>query len=263
MNKFKSFALRRPVLFGIVLMFLYVVFVYLTYPINFLFPDNEIGQFYSDAAIKLVIFLIFLGILWRFGWIQASGLTRFGDLRVWLVVAVILVYHTLVNLRSMSGDFAIAFPDSPLAVANLVYYFPASLLEEIMFRGLTLVAMVLAWGHTKNGLLKAVLLSSLLFGLIHLFNLVELPVDVIFLEVLVASMLGFLWAAILLAARSMWPAIILHWLTNAAVNVKLVGMENFQETYSMHAARAIFFIPLVVYGAYLVWKLPGSSQDEA
>lgn len=262
MNKFKNFALRRPFLFGVVLIFMYVIFVYLTYPINFLFPENEIGQLYSNAAIKLTISLLFLAILWRFDWTQASGLTRLGNVKVWLVVAIILVYHLLVNLRFMTGDLAIVFPDSPLAIANLVYYFPASLMEEIMFRGLTLLAMVLAWGPTQKGLVKAVLLSSLLFGLIHMFNVVELPIEVVFLEVLVAALLGFLWAAITLATRSLWPAIILHWLTNAAVNLKLIGIDNFQESFAMHVGRAIFFIPLVVYGAYLVWKLTESFQNE-
>lgn len=260
MNKFKVFALRRPFLFGIVLIFLYVILIYLTYPINFLFPENEVGQLYSNAAIKLTISLIFLAILWRFGWVKTSGLTRFGNVKVWLVIPILLVYHLLVNLHFMTGDLSIVFPNSPLAIANLVYYFPAGLMEEIMFRGLVLLAMVFAWGPTKKGLTKAVLLSSLLFGLIHLLNIVELPIEVVFLEVLVAAMLGFLWAAILMASRSMWPAIILHWLTNAAVNVKLLGINNFQETFSMHLGRTIFFIPLVVYGAYLVWKLPESIQ---
>ena len=208
MKRIKNFAISRPFLFGIVLIFLYVIFVYLTYPINFLFPENEIGQLYSNSAIKLTISLIFLAILWIFGWTKASGVTRFGAARVWPVIAIILVYHILVNLRFMTGNFTVVFPDSPLKIANLVYYFPASLMEEVMFRGLTLLAMVFAWGRTKKGLVKAVILSSLLFGLIHLFNVVELPIEVVFLEVIVAAMLGFLWAAIWLATRSLWPAII-------------------------------------------------------
>jgi membrane protease YdiL (CAAX protease family) len=262
MNKFKNYAVRRPFLFGFTLIFLYVIFGYLTYPINFLFPESEIGQLYSSAVIKLTISLIFLAILWVFGWIRASGLTRFGNIKVWPVIVIILVYHMLVNLRFMTGDFAIVFPDSPLKIANLIYYFPASLMEELMFRGLTLLAMVFAWGGTKKGLVKAVLLSSLLFGLIHLFNVVELSIEVVFLEVFVAAMLGFLWAAIVLDTRSLWIAVILHWLTNAAVNLKLVGINNFRETFTMHIWRAVFFIPLVVYGAYLVWKLPVPFQDE-
>jgi membrane protease YdiL (CAAX protease family) len=241
---------------------MYVIFVYLTYPINFLFPETETGQLFSNATIKFTISLIFLALLWRFGWVQASGLTHFGNVKDWLLVSIVLVYHLLVNLRFMTGNFSIVFPGSLLAIANLVYYFPASLMEEIMFRGLALLAMVFAWGHTRKGLVKAVLLSSLLFGLIHLFNIVELSIEVVFLEVLVAALLGFFWAAITLATRSLWLAIILHWLTNAAVNLKLIGIDNFQETFSMHLGRTIFFIPLVIYGAYLVWKLPISFQNE-
>ena len=45
MEKFEQFAIRRPALFGFLLIFLYVLFVTLTYPVHFLFPDVEVAQY--------------------------------------------------------------------------------------------------------------------------------------------------------------------------------------------------------------------------
>ena len=44
-----------------------------------------------------------------------------------------------------------------------------------------------------------------------------------------------------------------------------VMRQYWQQTFNVGGSdvgRTIFFIPLVIYGAYLVWKLPESFQDE-
>ena len=67
---------------------------------------------------------------------------------------------------------------------------------------------------------------------------------------------GILNAAIVLTRRSLWPAIIIDWLTNAAVNIKIAGFETYQETFTMWIIFAIALIPLMVISAYLIWKRP-------
>ena len=262
MNKFKNFALKRPVFFGLVLIFLFLILTILTYPVHFLFAEDEVGQLWGDALAKAIIFGVFLAILWRFSWLRASGIRRLGKIKIWFVVAVIFIYHIVVNLYVFTGDVSFITSHSPLAVTNLAYYFLGSLLEEIMFRGLVLLAMVFAWGDTKRGLLKAAFLSSLLFGLMHLLNIGRIPVGAVLFQVVGSALLGILWAGLLLSTRSLWPAIVLHWLTNAAVNIKLIGIENFQETYMMRLILAILFIPLAAYGAYLVRKLPEDYKNQ-
>ncbi len=56
--------------------------------------------------------------------------------------------------------------------------------------------------------------------------------------------------------------IVLHWLTNAAVNIKLIGNEMHQETLTMWIIFAIALIPLMAYSGLLIWKLPESYQFE-
>ena len=262
MNKFKEFSLKRPFLFGLVLIFVYALLGTVTYPTHFLFPENEVGQLYGDALSKFIIFLVFLLVLWQFGWMKASRITSLGNIGTWLIVAVILIYKILAELYAFTGDISIAFPNPQLATANLVFALQTSLVEETMFRALTLVAMVMAWGNTKQGQIKAVLLSSAFFGVTHMFNIIARPFGVVLFQALVATLPGILYGAIVLARRSLWPAFILHWLTNAAVNIKLIGYENYQETLTMWIIFAISLIPLMAYSAYLIWRLPESYQYE-
>ena len=262
MNKFKEFALKRPFLFGLVLIVIYALLGTITFPAHFLFPESEAGQLYGDALAKFITFLVFLLILWRFGWIKASRITSFGNVTTWLIFAAILIYKIIVEVYAFTGDLSIAFPDPPLAVANLTTSLSTGLVEETMVRGLALVAMIMSWGDTKQGQIKAVVLSSLFFGLIHLFNIIIRPFGVVLFQAIVLILPGIFYAAFVLARKSLWPAIIIHWLTNAAVNVKLIGYENYQETFSMWLIFAAALIPLMAYSAYLIWKLPESYRYE-
>lgn len=262
MNKFKNLALNRPFLFGLALICFYAILGTLTYPTHFLFPENNVGQTYGDALAKFIIFLCFLFILWRFGWIKASRINRLGNINTWLIVVIIVTYKIIVELYAFTGDIAIVFPNSRLAIANLVYPLQTSLVEETMFRALVLVAMISAWGDTKKGQIKAVILSSIFFGVIHMFNIFARPIGLVLFQAIVVSLPGILYATIVLARKSLWPAIVLHWLTNAAVNIKVIGNEAYQETLTMWIIFAIALIPLMAYSAFLIWKLPESYQYE-
>jgi len=262
MNRLKNFALNRPILFGLVLIFIYATLGALTYPAHFLFPESEVGQLYGDALSKFITFLCFLLILWRFDWIKASRFNRLGNIPTWAIVIIILIYKIPLELYAFTGDFAIKFPNSPLAVANLVFSLQTGLVEETIFRALVLVAMISAWGQTKKGQIKAIVLSSVFFGVMHMINILIRPFGVVLFQAIVASLPGILYAAIVLARKSLWPAIALHWLTNAAVNIKLIGNDGYQETFSMWIIYAIILIPIIAYSAFLIWKLPVSYRYE-
>ncbi len=256
MKKFKNFALRRPFLFGLSFIVIYSILATLSYPVHFLFPDNEVGQVFGDAAAKILIFAVFSLLLWRFGWLKTSGLTGKGSWKIWLTTIVALVYLGLVELYAFTGSLTLSFPDPPLALANLALDFGTGLVEETLYRAIVLMAMISAWGHTKNGIVKAVVLSSILFGMTHLLNLMIRPWQVVLFQALVVSLPGIFYGALVLSGKSLWPAILIHWLTNAVVNVQVIAIEGFQETTSMWILFAIVLIPVMLYSAFLIKKLP-------
>jgi hypothetical protein len=83
---------------------------------------------------------------------------------------------------------------------------------------------------------------------------------VVLFQAIVVFLPGIFYAAIVLASRSLWPAILIHWLGNAAVNIKLVGIENYQETLTMWILFAIALMPILVYSAYLIRRLPQTDE---
>jgi hypothetical protein len=86
------------------------------------------------------------------------------------------------------------------------------------------------------------------------------PFGVVVVQALILTLPGIFYAALVFAYRSMWPAIVIHWLGNAAVNIKLIGNKNYQETFSMWILYGISLIPLVVYSAYLIRGLLQSNE---
>src|SRR5665648_84722 len=263
MKKFKNFALKRPILFGLSFIVIYALVAALAYPVHFLFPENGVGQIFGETANKLIVFGVFVLLLWRFGWLKSSGLTGKGSWKIWLITAVVLVYMGVLELYAFTGSLTLSFPDPPLALANLALGFGTGLVEETLYRAVVLIAMISAWGLTKKGIVKAVALSSILFGMTHLLNLMIRPWQVVLFQALVVSLPGIFYGALVLSGKSLWPAILIHWLTNAVVNVQVIAIEGFQEATAMWIVFAIGLIPVIVYSAYLIRKLPFFYAYEA
>lgn len=263
MNNYKNFALNYPFVFGLVLILLvYPLLGFLTFPVHYLFPETDSGQLLGDALAKLLTLLAFLVIYWRFGWLKDSGLARFGSLPVWLVVIPLLAYKVLTWLYAFTGDLSFPITDPEIALSTLTVQLGTSLVEETLVRGLVITAMLLAWGNTKSGQFKVLVFSSLYFGLIHLFNLIARPPGLVFLQAAILTLPGLLYAALVLKYRTLWPGILIHWLTNAAVNIKLIGAENYQETLPIWLTAAAVTLPLALLSVYWVWKLPADQPGD-
>jgi membrane protease YdiL (CAAX protease family) len=99
-----------------------------------------------------------------------------------------------------------------LVVAILAIGIIVPVAEEAFFRGL-----LFGWLRGRLGLVAGVLLSSLLFSVVHVFDVVLLPV----------FLLGILFAAIYALSKSLWPAVIAHGTHNTIQLVWLYAAVNY------------------------------------
>ncbi len=226
MRKLERFAVRKPVLFGVLMIVAWSVLSALTYPLHFLFPDNDVGLRYGDGVSKAAISVLIVLLLWRLGWLGRAGIARSVSRRDWLVISILGVYLVGTVLFAFTGSFAPVVASTPAAIAEFVVTLPGALTEELLFRGLILIAMLNAWGRKPYGVAKSIVVSSLMFGATHMLNVLVRPAGIVIFQALVVSLPGMLYGAILLKMRSLWPAILIHWLTNAAVNVKVVELAS-------------------------------------
>jgi membrane protease YdiL (CAAX protease family) len=257
MKTYKHFAVNRPFLFGLSLVVLFSLLSTLTFPLTMPFPNSPRGGELGSGLAKLAVFLCFLFLLWKFGWLERAGFTRLGDWRGWLVMIPFLVYSIFVTVYAFTGDLRLEFPrelaDTSAVTGN---YLIGSLLEETIYRGLVLVAMVLAWGQTRKGLFKAAFFSAFLFSMLHFFNLMINPFLPTLIQAIGLTIPGFFYAAIVLKYKSIWPVVVFHWLTNLGLNLKVFGHLGFAATPEMWIWYLVLKLPLAIYAAYLLWNLP-------
>jgi hypothetical protein len=87
--------------------------------------------------------------------------------------------------------------------------------EDILFRGFILGALEIAYGPVR-----AVVVSSLLFGLWHLKNVFWLTDYQLIHQMLYTGLIfGPVTGALALKTRTIWPGVILHYLNNILVDL--------------------------------------------
>ncbi|MBN1250214.1 MAG: CPBP family intramembrane metalloprotease [Anaerolineae bacterium] len=263
MKNMRRFATTKPVLFGLLMIVVWSLLVTLGYPLHFLFPDTEVGRTLGDAAARAAAFIALSLLIWALGWLRRSGLGRWGSHLLWWLAAIPGTYLTLAELFAFTGNVFWPRSSSPMAVPELLNTLAGAALEEALFRGLILTAMVLAWGDTHRGIAKAVVVSSLLFGATHLTNVLIRPVGVVILQALLVSLPGIFYGALLLRGGSLWPGVVIHWISNAAINVALIGNAAYEETPTMWLWFALFVVPLAAAGLVSLRTAPVLTKDEA
>jgi membrane protease YdiL (CAAX protease family) len=90
--------------------------------------------------------------------------------------------------------------------------------EELFFRGIVLPKFILLTEGYKNGLILSVVLTSVIFGLLHFINLIRQPDNLygITTQVIFATSMGVFLAGLFLRTRSISIPILFHFLFNVA-----------------------------------------------
>ena len=139
-------------------------------------------------------------------------------------------------------------------------------IQELVYRGVVLCALVLAWEKSRYGLMKSAWVSALFFGAVHLFNIVNIAIAVFtpiaydtailatLMQVLNTFLAGFVYAVIVLYGGSIWPVILYHGLLNGAINVLWLTTPGSVETLNSWFFISLSKIPLIIYGFILMQK---------
>jgi len=169
------------------------------------------------------------------------------------------------NILIMPDPFA-------LIITVLHPFLGTGVFEEVLFRGLILKILLLTMGHTKKGIIKACLISSVLFGVVHILNIIVvgeyLPVIA---QVIYAPFVGVCYAALFLRTKTLWVPILLHGLTNVSTQIFNVllspdvlqgSMQNQTDPSLIDAFMPVVFsIPFLIVGLILLRKVKAEDVE--
>lgn len=215
MHQLKQLSENHPLLFSILITICFILMLVVAAILGNLWPGQEdYGQTGAIAARWVFIALLLAGLA-GLGWLRSAGFARIGSWRAWLVFLVLLVYIVPTSNLALTGRLWIQPFNPAIAGGVILFIFTAAAMEEIVFRGLVFRAFLHSEPNSGRALLRAILLSALLFAAIHLFDLLNgrPPVNVL-LQTLEAFSLGIILAVLTWMAKSIYPAILLHTLVN-------------------------------------------------
>lgn len=105
-------------------------------------------------------------------------------------------------------------PDIKKVLIFTASMFMVGAAEEIVFRSLLLNNMIKKWGANKNGVIKAITISALIFGGIHLINVFVAPPVTVVVQAINAACAGVLFSVIYIRCKNIWAVIIIHMLVD-------------------------------------------------
>ena len=137
------------------------------------------------------------------------------------------------------------------------------ILEEVLCRGVILNNMLNKWGHTKTGIIKSVILSSLIFGLGHLVNLFWQPTLIIgtVTQVIYTFLIGVLFASIYLRCKNIWAVVVLHaifdWLcmVSGIYHTASASVVPVDTSVVSGLITSMLYIPFDLVGFFLLRKV--------
>jgi membrane protease YdiL (CAAX protease family) len=267
MQSIRRFATIRPFLFVIMATVAWILVAGVAALVAAGALQTSLADLLPQSLGTLTATACLLVVMGRWGWLRPAGVTALGSWRLWLVTAGLAVYVVIAYEVAFFGDIALSVSSSWRsggAQAILVRQAVVGVAEEFLFRGFLLYALVRLWGGSRRGLLAAGAVPALIFGLLHAAQvLAGNPLDDTLMTMLNCFVSGLWWGALVLLGGSIWPAVLIHAVSNASFQITALSLGGMDPTVVDYAAATLAELPLAIAGLWLLLrKVPGSKRFE-
>lgn len=230
-----SFFATRPVLSSV---FLFIAFVVIS-TLSGLAARKILPQFQPEFVALITLSALMALTLSALGWWKTAGFnasTEWRDSHL-----IVIPFLIVLGLPFLMG---IKTTDPGTFLYLAVAYALTGFMEEGLMRGMVLHIL------KPTGITRSVVLSSLLFGLMHIGNLLYRNPFIVLAQIIGAFVHGIGLGAIRLRTNTIWFPVLLHALHDLALkytNFPVIPLDVVQVTL------------LMVYGVYLLkdWKQAG------
>jgi uncharacterized protein len=194
MSRFVS---RHPIIFSVLVVLLAMALITL---VGAAFTYLKLSEFTNQLIVEVVFCGYVILLLTRLHWWHEAGFKKPTTRRKYLAYLPLVFLPLVVVVIS---GFKAASPSTVMWFA--LFTLLAGFAEEGLLRGVVLRAML------PSDLKRAVLVSSLIFGLAHLINIWQgHSAATVIIQIIYATLLGIGFAGARLYTGTIWPAIVIH-----------------------------------------------------
>lgn len=138
-----------------------------------------------------------------------------------------------------------------ILIEGIIYYFGVAFVEELYVRGLLLNIIEKLLSTNKNKTVIAVVFSSLIFGLGHIFGVLGQPPLVVIAKVIWTVAMGLYFGMIYKKTNNLWIPIILHFIIDiCALPYCFTTMQGYSDL-SLYILLPTYII-LGIYSLYMM-----------
>lgn len=210
MDKTNKYTKKNLILIIAIAVFLVIFFIFEFMPISL--STNEL----QSTMIKDTIIRFLGGFIFMFLMISSSFKKVFTWKRPFLPSLFVLIPGLMIAINNfpiiayLDNRTALTEPSSSILIFALECL-SIGFFEEVVFRGLILILVIQKYSKTKKELFFALVISSSIFGLIHVLNLfLGASFYETFLQVGYSFLMGMLWSVVFLKTKNIWFVIFLH-----------------------------------------------------
>lgn len=177
---------------------------------------SDITPFYWTLMLNFIIIgvIAFLTLKylcpdWKLGFNKnglKNGFKKYGT--VGIVVGVISGIAFYIGLKPFNSHPTIW----KVLIEGIIYYIGVAIVEELYVRGLLLNLFEKLCYKRKNNTIIAIILSSVIFGLGHIFGVLGQPILIIITKVIWTITMGMYFGIIYKKTNNLWLPIILHFI---------------------------------------------------
>lgn len=195
---------------------------------GFLADDYTMADAVFTIYYETVCSIVMLLILWgtkRTGLLRHRGIGFFRGLSVGAFVLVYALITGIVVCVVGMSEFKLSFNPALTILASVVSYLFVGLAEELMARAVVAETMLEHFGTEHAGILKAMLISGSLFGLLHISNIFTVSASFGIPNAISAFALGCVLAAIYYRCGNIWVTILIHAVYDIGVSAIIVFLN--------------------------------------
>ena len=225
-------------------------------PIDAICGDKNFAGGIGVAIAALLVLLVY-GLWFR---PEFEGNLRGGNVKTGIKLSMILVVYWIVSTPVGFALSDAVFGAPTLATIGMAM--AAGFAEEVAFRGLPLSYLMRQWKEEKR-ILTAVLLTSLIFGGIHLLNISAggNPGSVA-VQTISAIAMGLFFGAVYLRSGNLWITMIGHTIHDIIAFTNVSGIEEGVVVSSVDLSSYFDLGCTVILGIIGLWLVRPSKRAE-